>query len=288
MNREEPLQTDDIALLLRHRKLKREHIHDEILLKLAVVMAEEADDDTKLEVDRHLASCAECREALVMYQGTSEIGGTGEIDANERSNDVIENAARNRMPDKPIRMFAGRMRTMGAIAAILLFAGVLPVWMMIRDRTPEDTASALAVKGRADDISVVIRRNGRAFIARPSEPLQTGDDLGFFYSAKKKGYLALFTRDSSKSVYLLHPVDGVRSASIDAGLNVSLPDGASVETVSRCEWVIGVFSDSPLSVADLERNVADAMETNSSCGLALQIPNARSVAVFPFTGDKSH
>jgi hypothetical protein len=266
-HRQNDIGIADVELLLQHRELVREELHHDVLLKMAEVISGDADRETALMVDEHLATCDSCREALLMLRWTEEASAVGTIsDLAERPRPSVKN----------------RIRQFAPLAAAAVFVGALSVYFLHTQQTSEVETPQFMTKGAKDTITVAVRRGDRLFTANHLDKLSSGDSLGFFYSSKQNGYLALFTRDSRGDVSVLFPMAGGGSGPIVAGENISLPDGAVVEKGDGCEWIIGVFSERVLSVPNLIEQIKGATETEETCGLSLDIPYARAECVIAF------
>ncbi len=272
MTAEKQITSDDVALLLSHRKIELQEIHHDALQQIALVMSGEASPAVIEAVDAHLATCRDCREALLMLHPMTE---TREVDQA-----VI--------PFSPNpKRFSGTTRMAVSFAAAILVAGALFAWWWPTPTSPvvPSHTTQLSPKG-GDLISAVVRRENRLLHARHLMSLKPGDQLGFFYSAGRPGYLALLTRDSTGAVFVQFPGEGHQSSPVSAGVDVSLPDGAMVDTVSECEWIIGVFSDTALPLDALRESVENAKETDTDCQLQLEIPEVRSLEILSFRKER--
>ena len=150
------------------------------------------------------------------------------------------------------------------------------------NRAPRHEDEQLVLKGYGDNLIVAVERAGKVFTADYLDTLKTGDRLGLFYTASAPGYLAVLSRDAKGDTAVLYPSGKAVSAPVQAGEKKSLPDGAVVDEGSRCEWIVAVFSDAPLSLEKLRHIVANAKATDSQCRLSFGIPQARTVNTLPF------
>lgn len=165
------------------------------------------------------------------------------------------------------------------VATALALAACLLLMLLIPRRAIDE--EQLSPKGLTEELALAVERNGRRFTARENDLLLPGDRLGLFYSSREPGYLAILHRDRRGEVVALYPANGARSAGIEAGLHVAVPDGAIVEEGSGCEWFVAIFSSRPLSVAELVIDVERAKERSERCELSVDVEGARAVRIFP-------
>jgi hypothetical protein len=161
----------------------------------------------------------------------------------------------------------------GAIAALISVSLLLI--------SPGEEQPSLTPKGMDDRVEVAAQRGPDRFRLGANERLAAGDRLGFFYSAERPGHLMLLAVDEEGTVTTLHPGQGELSAPIQAGQDVSLPDGAVADEGRGCEWIVAVFSDRPLTVRDVHQRIQSAPRGTTDCTLEPRILDARSVRVLP-------
>jgi hypothetical protein len=129
------------------------------------------------------------------------------------------------------------------------------------------------VKGPADTFKVGVLRGTERFFVEPDGTLEAGDQLGFFYSASRAGFLTVIDRDETGRLTLL-----TDALAIAPGEAVSLPDGAELEPGKGCDWLVAVFSDRPLDRARVEAAVRAAPQVSERCGYARPVlVEARSI-----------
>ncbi len=155
--------------------------------------------------------------------------------------------------------------------APLLAAAALLVFVLILARPKPQ----LVMKGAPITLKIAVERGAHRFTATPGARLDAGDRLGFFYSSAQPGYLAVFNRDQSGQVVPLFP-HLPQSAKVAAGSSVPLPDGATVERGSGCEWFVAVFSKAPRSMEMLRKKV-QAAQAGPECKLTLPIDDAQAI-----------
>ena len=228
-----------------------------------------ATDEEKEAARIHLLSCVECNDAIGMLR---------EIESGLPNHAVDARSLWEKRPSKRSQRIAAF-----AAAAVMLFVSGIVLFYRGTDasRSGSDT---LRVKGDGDTVFVAVKRGTVDFTAQPLDRLKNGDRVGFFYSAEKDGFAAVFNVDSAGSVTRLFPSESGKSAPIRAAERSPLPDGALVEEGRGCEWVAAVFSDTPLDLNTVEGILSQSVGTrlDDSCDYDPDVPDARSVIVVPF------
>jgi hypothetical protein len=158
----------------------------------------------------------------------------------------------------------------GAIAALVLVS--LPALL------PVSSDPELVPKGMDDRLEVAAQRGEERFRLRPNDSIRAGDRLGFFYSARSPGYLAVISVDDEGVFSILQP-----STHIQIGEEVPLPNGAVADEGTGCEWIVAVFSEASIPIGELRKQIESAPRTAESCELVPAISRARSVRVIPLT-----
>ena len=260
------ITSETVARLLANRPLHESDQHGPRLAQLALVVSGVASPELVEEMDRHLVECRICREILLSYH--------------RHEDDRLPAAlAPNLMPPRSKRE---TVRRFVLPAAAVLIAGLGILFTALEDDSPQAPA-IMRVKGFDDELIVSVKRGTGRFTLNPNDELRDGDRLNLVYSAARRGHLVVVSRDASGEVLALHPTSGTQSAPIFAGDRITLKDGAVVDAGQGCEWIIAVFSDTPLSVKSILDVVADAQPSLDTCDLELNIPSARTVRVYPVT-----
>jgi hypothetical protein len=141
--------------------------------------------------------------------------------------------------------------------------------------------SDLAVKGASDRMHVAVQRGAARFRLKPNDTLMTNDALGFFYSAKQKGYLAIFNVDNNNIVTPLFPLNQQQSCMIDKGRKHFINSGAKVTGGTGCEWLVAVFSDMALNINTIAGELKRQKNAARQCDIQLKVKNARTVYLLP-------
>lgn len=263
-NTEGTITIEEIKAAFRFRKRINTEAHHNEILMLAKVLSGVADEETVIRAERHLAECETCRKTLLCVhlfdKSVAEVSSSAEP--------VIIPSARN------------RYLRLGAVAAILVVA--LSVFFFNLLNGPQhNEEDQFLIKGATDRLYVGINRKNRVFRAARLQQLKRGDRLGFFYSSEKAGYLAVLNRDGQGKVSVLYPPKGDISGAVEKGEDISISDGAVVEEGARCEWIVGVFSDTPLYLDMVSKKIENGT-VNGQCNLDLQIEKARTISILPF------
>lgn len=173
------------------------------------------------------------------------------------------------------------------LAALVIAAGVavaiVPGWL--ESPTPDQESPLTpkghgAVRGPADRLEVAVRRGKLEWVASALDTLETGDLVGFFYTADTDGYLLIAHVDAAMDATVVFPAGGQRSAPVHAGRSRQAVDSAVLTPANGCNWFVGVFSDEPIDSVRL-REAISKMAVQDDCELDLRIPEARSVSVIP-------
>jgi hypothetical protein len=260
------LPADLIDDLLRVRlRTSRLELPEECadLETVALVLAGGATPGQIERAAEHLRACASCAAAT---QALHDLGSSP-APAPAPPVSLAERA----------RAWVGRPVTWAAAAACAALVVGTTVFL------PTDAAREIefAVKGEADHMDVAVQRKGQRFRLRPPGQLEDGDQLGFFYTAERPGYLALFDLRASGEASLLFPSDAPRSGAIAAGSEVPLPDGGTFTRAPGCEWLVAVFSDRPLAIETSSAALRTAAAASGpGCDLQPEIEGARTIWVF--------
>ena len=258
-----------IEKILQNRRGADLRAHEVEIELLANVITGVADAKTKERVNRHLESCAECRETLVTLHWS---------DSTERGS--LPSASSDPMRNKHSTSQIAKWAAISAAAVLIItFA-----WLLLyrNNKTLPSDNTMMEIKGQDDNLAVVVGRGASRYILQPLDRLETGDQLGIFYSTNRPGYLMVMALDASGAISLLSPAERSESCPIETGENISLPDGAKVEAGSGCEWVIGVFSDTALTVKEVTRAIQHRIQTDRRCGIDIKMKAARSIRVLSF------
>lgn len=151
---------------------------------------------------------------------------------------------------------------MAAAALIVFLPGAL--------RDEAELPRAKGERSVAPDASlhVAVMRGEQEFLVGNGGRLETGDRLGFFYSASQPLHLGILYADPAGGVVRLHPSGGSRSTFVDAGRDLRLESGAVLTPGEECEWVVAAWSSEPLSMEVLAAEVKRAVAHRSGCVLA--------------------
>ncbi|MBI5545992.1 MAG: zf-HC2 domain-containing protein [Deltaproteobacteria bacterium] len=226
---------------------------------LALFAAGELDGEARASFEAHLGGCQRCREALAELDSTRSLW--------------LRSGPEARVPWRE-RWWGGKLWTAGALAA----AGAMAAILLMVARPTEDP---LRPKGTWQ-LHVAVDRQGKVIRATPGERLESGDRLGFFYSSDSGGWLALYSTDETGQTARLFPASG-ESASVVAGREVSLPDGAALGEAHGCEWIVGMLGRHPIGAADALEALKRMRRDRSGCSLAkAQMPGV-VVQVFEVT-----
>ena len=256
-----------VESLLASRPKFNESECDHTML-VAAAVAGVADSNEAAAAEMHLATCSECRAAVLLLLGIES-----QMKATSKAASFAPYQPRIRIALRPYFWIV-------AATAVLVLAVVV---FRSASRQAAHPEAALSIKGTADLLDVAVKRGAAEFTARPLDRLAEGDKLGFFYSSTRDGFLAVFNIDNDNSVTRLYPALEAHSASIGQASHTPLPDGAFVRDGLGCEWIVAVFSDKALDlekISELLRG-ADTTDSPATCPLTVHVPGARTVVVLP-------
>jgi hypothetical protein len=233
--------------------------------QLARHVARELDGPEATQTAEHIGACAECRRTL------QELEQTAHAWAAPREAVVLT------FP-RMVRLFA---------PAVALAAGLLAIVLVTRPAPPDDR---LMPKGRAApsqteerlaaaawSLEVAVQRGDRQFRAPSGSTLRAGDQLGLFYSAATDGYLIVLYADDHAPPVRIFPAQKETSARIAPGQNVRLSDGATLAEGQGCEWLVGLFTRTPLPATQADALVRKMVERRAGCTLTVP-PGAQAEA----------
>jgi hypothetical protein len=240
--------------------------------EIAAAVQGEASEEDRERAALHLKTCDRCAKAVLILQGLVSrrvLGLPRKVTSRSFRALFLPNG----------QIFSRLRLAVVALSVLLLCVGV--AWYLGSKTTPGE--SRLQIKGSPDQLAVVFQRGANRFLAQPMDRLVPGDQLAFFYSAGRRGYLTVFTLDENGGVTPLVPGKGreQKSIEIEAGQEVPLADGGIVEWGQGCEWIVGVFSDRALDVEQVKQALQSTAETSAGCELKANIPRARSLIIFP-------
>jgi hypothetical protein len=145
-----------------------------------------------------------------------------------------------------------------AAAALITAVGL---WL------PERRGDELVPKGAADHLALAVERRGERFELAGGGALKEGDRFGLFYSASQPGHLTVLHRSA-------HRTEVLHAGSITAGTGLALPKGGVVSEVIGCEQLIALFSDAPLEVDPLVKQLSSSPDP---CRAPEKISGARTI-----------
>lgn len=222
-------------------------------------------------IEAHVPTCVHCADALAFF-----------VEERLDSGQPIERAAPPVMTLPKPRLW---IVPLALAASLLIAAGITAI---VAQWAPAPTLTA---KGDPDTIPpadalfvVRVHPDGVPERLEPGDQVSEGDRLGLIYSIERDAHLLVFSVDREAPPTLIFPLND-RPPNVSAGLEKPLDVGARVgppplrRELSTCEWLVGVFSDSPLDVDAVRSNLS--VPTSSGCAFNPTIPGARKVVVFP-------
>lgn len=221
-------------------------------VELARYVAAELSGSEAEAFTAHAARCADCTATLDDLADTAHAWGRA-------PSNVVP------FPRRFVRLFAAP--ALALAASLCLFV----LW-----NRPVD-GDRLVPKG-AWSLELAVQRGGQQFLAPSGAQLLTGDQLGFFYSSPREGWLTVLYADTSGAPLRIFPARSSGSAKVAAGQNVALADGAVLEAGQGCEWVVGLFTPAPLTGEQAQARVREMIAGRKGCTLPEQA-DARVVVV---------
>lgn len=209
---------------------------------LAGFVGGELDPEQADAVRTHLASCNACAASLAAFNEVETIWEA--------------------VPPRPRRSFRLFVQFGGGALAAAAATAVLVAML----RSPIEDGERLQPKG-SFDLLVAVDRGGKGAPLRNGGHVQTGDRLGFFYTAGAAGYLAILYGADSGEVERLYPSGPGPSVAVLAGREVRVPDGAVISAGQGCEWIVGLFSKEPLSSRRAKALVKKMIGGREACTL---------------------
>jgi len=215
-------------------------------IPLEAYAAGELEPAQRAEVESHISGCDSCKAALREFEAVAELWATPAV--NEASL-----LTRLRSWLSPPRLLAPAALAAAALLAVVLIpAG--------------EEEAPLRAKG-SFRLHVAVERNGHAFRLQDGVRLETGDRLGFFYNAARGGFLTILYGEADGDFVRLYPALAGQSAAVEVGSEVRVPDGALISPGQGCEWVVSLFTETPLGAADAEAAVEHMWSTRDGCKL---------------------
>jgi hypothetical protein len=194
-----------------------------------------------LRTRTHVESCPVCKESLALFDSTEELWEQA----------AKESSAPSR-PSFTTWFSLPKLMLASSIAVLLLAVFIWQPWIQ-----PDGKEGILRPKG-SFQLLVAAERLGKTFRVTPGMQLETGDQLGFFYTSAEAGHLMILYADQPGEVVRLFPSKNPKSAGIQPGRRVPLDDGARLSKGQGCEWVIAVFSDSKFD-EEMANNIVERM-----------------------------
>lgn len=264
---EEQLQAVEELLAIRYKVHKTTECPE--LELVALTLEGQASPEEAEAAAHHLQQCHDCALSVLMLQ-------------NARSEPVIK----INWPQKLTHNTVGRI---AAAAMVLIIAGALIIWGFNQKKVENnifqsslfDDFSRLKIKGNGDHIQIGVERGADRFRLAKGGKLIKGDRLGLFYSTDQPGFLAVFSLNENKEIFLLYPAGERESKEIKRGNETSLSAGGVATDGSGCEWIVGFFSDTPLSVENMRGALRRTELERQGCELKVRAEGTRTVRVFP-------
>ena len=221
----------------------------------------------------HLNECALCRESIQLFEEIED-----SVDDSVNSKQTHPHTMYTVPLPPPASRFA---RVSLAVAAVLLIgvAGsiAMHLWHTRQRQTAETT---LTPKGAVFDMEIAVNRNGAGFPLEQGDMVETGDNLGFFYSATQNAYLALFHVNEQRELSTLFPANKNSNALVETGTRLPIKDGALVTPASSCEWIVAVFSEKSMSINQLKGYLKNGINISKRSGTCdIQIEELKEVTI---------
>ncbi|MBN2525313.1 MAG: DUF4384 domain-containing protein [Deltaproteobacteria bacterium] len=225
-----------------------------------------ADGTTPAELEKrfpHVQQCDICKASIHLFnQMANEIGSPEQKPAPRPAKNVISLSKRTRVSRRTVFVFS-----MAAVLLAGLAAGVgFVIWQSQQTQSQPDT---LVPKGASYDLEIAVSRNGLGFPLREGEMVETGDRLGFFYSASEGSHMALFHVDGQRQMTVLYPVEGKRTAFVQKGERIRIRDGALVTPSTTCEWIVALFTPKETSLSRLISHLRRNVRVGENCNLKI-------------------
>ena len=252
---------------LNHSKETCSHTDRTLELLRGVIHGE-----TAFYAKQHIVVCESCRKLALSLPGVTILPDA-----------AVESTANTQ---KPRRTWPKSF----AIAATVLVS--LGLGYFLRYKTAieptESTRETMSPKSSADRLFVVAKRGESEFRLNPLNGLKRNDSIGLFYSAEEPGYLMILNIDNSGQVAPLYPIGSQTSGRMDSGIHVPLPVEGTVEEGDGCEWIVAVFSDTPLEIEDVAAQLkrSERSSVENKCRLEPDIRRTRTVRVLSVTREK--
>jgi hypothetical protein len=218
-------------------------------------------DGPELEAfESHLEGCAHCRQALSEFDA---LAGIWDAEPEEER------------PFIQRLLGPGRLRWAAGLAAAAALALVL---VLVPFGGQEGREGVLTPKGYWQ-LHVAAERDGKTFRVTDGSVLKTGDQLGFFYTAEKEGYLTILYVEESLRIVRLYPTLGTPGGQVTLGKNIRIPDGAVLSPATGCEWIVGLFSEQELAEEIAMKSVSRMVKKRRGCTLDAGDSQLKQVAV---------
>ncbi|MFT7624137.1 MAG: hypothetical protein ACI9WU_003324 [Myxococcota bacterium] len=164
-----------------------------------------------------------------------------------------------------------------ALAASLLLLMRPPLVSLSEPERPQLTAKG----AQPPDLILVevgVRRGTTEGVVEPGDHLQTGDLVGFLYTAARPVHLAVAYVDAERETTWLYPSGGASPPLLPAAARTALPGAGQLSEASGCAWFVTVWSDGPFALDSVEHAIRQA-RTDSKCSLDIDSPGPIETAL---------
>lgn len=229
-----------------------QHDHQEWDVLLNRWVAGELNAHERERFENHREDCPECAALLREYRMMQPVW-----DATE-----------------PSKRFRWALWSGIGIGAIVPAVAMLAVLFVVRS-----DESSFSPKG--DFVfELGVKRNERVFRAQPETRYQEGDQVGFFLTNERSGYLSVSFIEQDGAVQSLFPADELSLAPVGEGASQRLPAGAELDPQTACEWIVALYSTAPVHKQRLAERLEEAYHRRSGCTLDLEPLSPFSARVF--------
>jgi hypothetical protein len=239
-----------------------EHQFDK--LELLSYHAGDVAAEKKAAMDRHVASCMQCRQYLASLDA--------EKSAFLAAHPFAQTAAQwNSKPGKRLVFVPRQVYALAASLILCLGAGYLYIKSMPEPgyRIKGETTLKVFVKNLKGDIE-----------KRSTQNYVTGEKIQFLYSCGPKNQFALFSLDTAGGISTYFPASGDTSLSLERGQDIPLPNSIALDEYTGREVFIGVFSEKPfLASRVLEQLKASFAASRSIDFIALDRKDLSTVSI---------
>ncbi len=199
----------------------------------------------------HLAKCTECQARLASFRTSQEM-------CSPAIEQLLARATSKARPTKESKPWFSLPRlTLAASMAGLLVVAFTASRMQSDDQASSEVATD-TIRPKGTSLGFYVHRDGIVAPGVSGGAFKAGDALRFAITTSEPTHFYLVGIEDSGAVSAYYPFGGASSAFVEPGVDAPLPDSLVLDESRTTEYFVGIFRDTPITMAEVEGAVRRA------------------------------